>query len=84
MIFSESVSSLKISNLLNLWTSTSIFSEKWASIVKAFYAFFFKNVVLPLKEKPQKQRFHLMHGRDDPKFDADIATFLSYSGLFGQ
>ena len=74
IIFSESVFSLKESNLLNLWTSTSIFSEKWASKVKAFYAFFFKNVVLPLKEKPQKQRFIFMHGRNDTKFDADIAT----------
>ena len=80
MIFSESVSSLKISNLLNLWTSTSIFSEKWASIVKAFYAFFFKNVVLPLKEKPQKQRFHFLHGRYDPKFDGDIAKCSARSG----
>ena len=74
MIFSESVSSLKVSNLLNLWTSTSIFSEKWAAKVKAFYAFFFKNVVLPLKEKPQKRRFHFVHASNDPKFDGDIAT----------
>ena len=59
-----------------LLTSTSIFGEEWGAKVKAFYAFFFKNVVLPLKEKPQKQRFHFVHASNDPKFDGDIANLI--------
>ena len=54
------------------------------SKIKAFYTFFFKNIVLPLKEKPQKQRFHFVHASNDPKFDGDIATPPHSSPKFGK
>ena len=44
----------------------------WMFFFKACTLLFFKNVVLPLKEKAK------MHGRDDPKFDADIASFRNW------
>ena len=61
-------------------TQTSIFDEKLVLKVKASTLLFFQNDVLPLKEKPQKQRFQFVHARNDPKFDADIATFRNQKG----